>query len=84
MNLPDLAFGSEGWIVFQYPSLGKQAGVSIFILQTQEAVGLRLRAPEPGTGRKVRTEQLLVPGSAFSLQKKAILQENLWKYVHKL
>lgn len=84
MNLPDLAFGSEGWTVFQYPSLDKQAGVYIFILQMQEVVCLRLQAQEPDTGGKVRTEQPLVPGSAFGSQQNAIFQENLWKYVHKL
>lgn len=84
MNLPDLAFGSESWIVFQCPSPGKQAGANIFVSQMQEFVCLRLRAQESVTGGKFGTEQLLVPGSAFSSQQNAILRENLWKYVHKL
>lgn len=68
VNLSDLAFGFEGQIVFQYPSLGKQAGVYIFILQMQEVFCWRLQTQEPVTGMKFRTEKLLVPGSAVSSQ----------------
>lgn len=50
----------------------------------QEVICLWLQAQEPVTGGKVRTEQPLVPGSAFGSQQNAVFQENLWKYVQKL
>lgn len=75
MNLPDLVFSSEGLTVFQYCSLGKEAGVYLLILQMQQVDHLRKLAQNPDTGGRGITE-LLVPDSAFSTLQD-VLQENL-------
>lgn len=86
MILPDLPSSSGGWVVFQYPSLGEQADVNIFILQMEEVVHLRLQAQEPVSGGKVRTGEFLVlhaVHSKTSFSKKIFRSTNInYDYNH--